>query len=534
MHKHIILPLFLLFAGAFAPTLIAQNKNISNGNIYEGEPFIAVNPANTRNIVVCWMGLAPTSTTGATIKVRSSFDGGATWSAVKWIPHLQTGHKSADPSMVFDTDGTLYLCYIDWAEVPISGGVYVCKSVDGGLNWAPPVEALSVFADGQKLPLDRPWMVIDRSNGPLHGALYLTTKPAPWILPPNRPYFTHSTNGGQTWSPWRYADAPGWLVGNLIQQPMAAPDVDANGVFHCIYPSYLPAQSPYPRYLMASTADGGGSFSYKVVNGQVTTPVTDTLPKVGYLLRADPANANHLAFFHLSAAAGDADVVFTETLNGGTTWTPPARVNDDPPGNGKMQDLVWADFDNDGDLIVAWRDRRNAPGVGFANPSEIYAAHRAKGASAFSANFALTDGMTPYHTILKESGNDFMCIELVNDTLCAVWGDVRDGSLDIWFQRTDVQSGASSGVVSLNNSLDARISPNPVVAGAAFQVIMPAPETGELRLFDTSGRQWLHQFFTQTSSVDVATDGLAHGAYFVEIRVAGKGFWGKVVVEKGD
>ena len=34
----------------------AQNQNLSNGNVFEGEPFIAINPTNTQNIVVAWMG----------------------------------------------------------------------------------------------------------------------------------------------------------------------------------------------------------------------------------------------------------------------------------------------------------------------------------------------------------------------------------------------------------------------------------------------------------------------------------------------
>jgi len=172
------LPLLLLLAALFR--LSAQNQNISNGQFFDGEPYLAIDPTNPKHIVVAWMGYTFGNPLG--IKTRVSFNGGATWSAPKTLPHFSPSFHSADPSLAFGTDGTLYACYIDYRENPDSGGVYVIRSSDGGLNWTNAVKAIDAYADGSKYPLDRPWLTVN----PVNGHLYITTKPAPWVAPTDR------------------------------------------------------------------------------------------------------------------------------------------------------------------------------------------------------------------------------------------------------------------------------------------------------------------------------------------------------------
>ena len=171
----------LLFAFVFATTccLDAQNQNISNGNFFEGEPFIAVNPLNPQHIAVAWMGFVAANWPRLSIKVRSSFDGGNTWKPIVTMPHIVASYKSADPSMAFDQNGALFLSYIDYQENPDEGGVYLYKSSDGGLTWGNPILMLDAFADGDKRPIDRPWLSINETGD----KLYLTTTPVSVVLP---------------------------------------------------------------------------------------------------------------------------------------------------------------------------------------------------------------------------------------------------------------------------------------------------------------------------------------------------------------
>jgi Secretion system C-terminal sorting domain len=508
----------------FLSNLIAQNKNISNGAIFEGEPFMAVNPTNPNNMVVAWMGFVYNNGTGLTIKVKSTFNGGLTWSTAKNMPHAKANYKSADPSMVFDMQGNLFLSFIDWHETPDSGGVYVFKSTNGGLTWGNSTKVIDVHADANKLPLDRPWLSMNKTGD----QLFITTKPAPTVLPPNRPYFMASIDSGLTWKPWRYLDTTGYLVGNTIVQPMAAPTAYSNK-FYAVYPSYLASQYVYAQYILATSANAGNSFTYHRVIGGVGTATNDSA-KLGYKLIEDPSDTNHLAFIFPYAPYGDIDVMITESFNGGLTWSTQKRVNDDTQGNGKMQDLVNADFDTDGDMIVTWRDRRNGSGSGFATSYEVYAAFLKKGTSNFSSNFKISDNIIAYDTILSKNGNDFMSVILRDDTLSAVWGDTRDGSLDIWFsKKSAINTTTSPTSISLINSENVFFTVYPNPTSGVFNVKMnDASIMDDIKIVNMKGDiVYATKVNNNSASIDLTDQ--ASGVYMLIVNSNNKMYSQKII-----
>jgi hypothetical protein len=117
-----------------------------------------------------------------------------------------------------------------------------------------------------------------------------------------------------------------------------------------------------------------------------------------------------------------------------------------------MQDFVWADFDSDGDLVITWRDRRNSSSNGYQTESEIWASVRWKDSTNFSPNFNITSQQVAYDSVLTEKGNDFMCVAVENDTLNAVWGDTRNGKLNIWFQRMSLQNGTVNSIQNISDN----------------------------------------------------------------------------------
>ncbi len=508
-----IVALVMCIIALYAQNVLAQNQNISGGIVFEGEPYLAVDPVNPLHMVVAWMGYVPGVHTS--IKVKTTFDGGNTWSTAAALAHQSPNFKSADVSLAFGHTGTVYVCYVDYRQSPDSGGVYIAKSTDGGLSWGSGSLVISCFADGSKDPIDRPWLAITRGTGSAPDSLCVTTKPPSWIGVPNRPYFTKSVDNGNTWSSWRYIDSTGYKVGNLIQAPMAAPAVDSAGKFHCVYPAYLASESVYPRYIMATNGPAN-SFSYDVVYNVTTGGPIDTLAKAGGRLICDPTKNKHLAFLSLQNLHGDLDAYCTETFDGGTTWNTPLRINDDAVGNGKMQDLVWGNFDEHGNMVVAWRDRRNAPGTGYQQESEIWGAMKWKDSANVSANFRLSDAIVAYDSLyLSGSGNDFMNVVMAHDTLSAVWGDVRTGALNIWFSRKAMYSGASTGIRNLvsEHIPVVKVYPNPVTTF----VNIDGEDLGEYTITDMTGRQVRHQKIAQEKNrIDFSS--LRAGQYVVTVR----------------
>lgn len=461
----------------------AQDVPISGEYIFDGEPFITLNPFNSNNIVIAWMGFDGASL--VQMKTRVSFNGGASWEPETAIPHIVTGYTSADPSMAWDGDGNLYLCYIDYDPSGTSGKVLIRKSADGGITWGEPVEVIDAWDDGAEVPVDRPWLVIDRSGGPLDGHQYVTTKPAPWIPFPNRNYLTTSADG-LVFGDWRYIDTIGWQIGDFIQAPMAAPAVGADGILHVVYPAWEWTENFLPRFVHASSSDGGLSFSYhEMLESPGTELNSDTSAKVGYQLLANPADPQHLAFLFVYRTLGDNDIYLLESFNGGTGWSAPLRVNADPPGTGVMQDLVWGDFDAEGNLAVCWRDRRNAADTGYAVATEIWGAIKWQDSTTFSADMPVSGVAAGFDDVLYGNGNDFMSMQFDQDTLYAVWGDTRSGTLEIWFNKTAAGEAATGIAIPLTGGQTAGFSlwPNP----AQDRVFLSTSEAATVRITDQRG-----------------------------------------------
>jgi hypothetical protein len=424
--------LFLCFAFATS----AQNLNISTGAVFDGEPFLAVDPNNHQHIVVAWMGFQLGQK--IVIKTKASFDGGQSWSVTSNLPHLVPTNASADPNMYFDNDGNVYLAYIDYDNENFENGYVVVSKSSDGLTWEAPVIAINIEDCPDKLCIDRPWMVIDRSSGPLDGTIYITsmTPDNPNVNPPYHPFLVRSFDGGANFTLPRLLDTVGYLVGDEIKLPMPSPALSANGTFHAIYPSYELSQSVFAQYIHVFSQDGGNSLSHNVQETVMQATGFQVYPdtKSAHLLVSDPSDENHLALLFFRIENADFNVYLTESFDAGLNWTNKLKVNDNPAGDGIVHDLVWAHFNENGDLAICWRDRRNG-GPGFAADAEIIGAIKYKDSSTVSANFLISDQLVEHANILANSGNDFMCIEYIGDTLHAVWGDVRTGTVNIFYNK---------------------------------------------------------------------------------------------------
>lgn len=497
--------------------LLGQNQNISNGIVFDGEPFLAINPDNSQHMVVAWMGWIDV-VDRFKIKTRTSFDGGETWSMTSELPHAVAGYSSADPCISFNHSGEVYISYIDFTGTtpPVTGAVFVVRSTDGGLNWNVPSEVISTNDDGTKWPIDRPWMAIDRSSGPHQGTIYVTTFNLNRTLPPYNPYLSVSTDGGNTFS-YRYMDTTAWLAGSINPFPMCSPTVSSAGIFFGAYPSYVLSQSLFTQSFLAVSVDGGASLNHSNIITFNPPSQIDAYPdaKKAGLLLSDPSDPDHLVSVFLSAVLGDLDVYMIESMDTGSTWSTPLRVNDDPVSNDRMQDLLWGDFDEDGDLVISWRDRRNASDSTYQTDTEIWGAFRDKDSTLFASNFQLTDQSVTYDPVLANAGNDFMCIALQNDTMSAVWGDTRDGELNIWFQRMTTD-GTVVSVRPLASEIGPTIQlfPNPTRS----ELTIRGEDILGIRIYNGNGQQVFDRSYEYSQQqAQLSIEDLPGGIYFIHV-----------------
>ncbi len=538
MKKIFLITLCSIYYSIF--TVIAQpaNINISLTSTFEGEPYLAINPTNPNNIVVAWMADDINTGYKVAIKSKASFDGGATWGNTHVNPHFGSSWTSADVSMQFRKNGTLYLSYIDSHQSPDSGGVYITHSMNGGIAWSAPTQAWNALLEApSKLPIDRPWMVTDNSGTAHDGTFYITSKPAPWIAPPNRPYLKTSADSGQTWSAYRYVDTTNHLVGNVIAAPMAAPAVSADGALCCAYPSYLASQSVYPKIVFAKSYSRGATFQYHdLVVNPVGLSSADSSFKVGYHFAANPMNANQLAFIAVAATYGDPDIFVSTTNNGGVTWSALVRVNDDAQGNGLGQDMPWGSYDKNNNLVIVWRDRRNGTGTGYSQNTDTYCAVSHDNGATFQPNIKLSSTSSAFASILLQNGNDFMSCELLNDTIYAAWGDTRTGTLNIFFAKASVNTGNLGGITIINPEDVPEISIYPNPTTEKFFITFKNKELKQLTLsiYDESGSLvYSKNIESSIEQTFVDIPKLAEGIYFVRAMRSNKVIYNqKLVVRK--
>jgi hypothetical protein len=310
-----------------------------------------------------------------------------------------------------------------------------------------------------------------------------------------------SSDGGASFS-LQELDAAPFLAGNAITQPMPSPAFANDGTFMAVYPSYETTQSILPRVVEVNKTAPASFYSYQTAfQGLGFGAGNDTL-KSGPHLALDPNNSGRAAYFFMTAVFGDPDIAFIE--KNGSTWSAPSRVNNDPQANGAIQDLIWADYDTDGDLAVCWRDRRNGVAGTYQSPSQIFC--RIQSNQTWGSEFTISP-VVNHDSILLEKGNDFLNVQFSNNQLYTIWGDVRSGSLKIYLNRYN-QNDSSNFVQQIPTM--APIYPNP--SSGVFEV--PINCNGQaFKVHDQNGKVVLKG--TLEHQLDLSS--FPAGSYFLSV-----------------
>ena len=396
-------------------------------DLAEGEETVAINPLNRRNIIVGsnqwqpltlssnqdYFGLGPSGFTRCA--VWSSLDGGRTWRGgammdrglgpasnplvIPQVPHEfdDPGNVfSADQHTVFDRHGTAYYTCLDFGVGTGVEVIDVWRSTDGGRHWSKPVDAFSQAADKDR-QMDRPFLAIDQSHGPRDGTLYDAWERIFYDPVTPEVFVRSSRDGGRTWGAIARVDNaqfPSMMDARLF------PMVGADGTLYILYDSatlrtefnWLP-QVQNPSLVLASSRDGGETFSYHWVARDVDAPTPPDEAEIELTefiasMATDTDRRGRVAVAWPQIVGGASRILLRSSLDGGASWTSPLDVADDPrgkpyprdqtlgatypPGTGNEHDHVMLRYLPDGGLVVVWRDRRYTGGA-WSKPWDIFA-----------------------------------------------------------------------------------------------------------------------------------------------------------------
>ncbi len=458
------------------------NYNLSNLAFFDGEPYIAVNPANQNNVIAGWMRMRADGKIW--IATKSSFDQGQTWSSIQYMPHDTIINGSADVSIAFHSSGTAYLSWINFRTSPdTSGAIFVSKSLDGGLTWGTANNVID-GTDKPDLPFDRPWIAVDNSGGPNDGVVFVTSMSAYWYVGQHHIYLRTSADGGASWSAIKQIDTTGYSVGSLTVS-YGGISIGSNGRAYIAFISYDVSVSPVVNYYSITSTDLGNTFNRNKIGRVFLGPGADFTK--GWSLKANPAIAENAVLAWVDNRNGDYDILLSKTVDGGMNWSTPLKVNDDTTNNGVIQDMVWCDFSPSGKLGVTWKDRR-LNGTSATVPFDIYAAVSTDNANTFSPNFRVTNVSSPYFAISQ--GNSFLGCAMSDSSMLMNWGDYRNSpDWNIYFDKKELSTITSIRDLTKAPEYSLNIFPNPSNDAIQVSFALPAKYSHvEMILFNSVGQ----------------------------------------------
>jgi hypothetical protein len=340
--------LLLLISGS----ALAEGENIKiNSDAtteLQNEQACVINPNNSDNVVGVWrdfrLGYRQ-------IGVGNTFDAGQTWvdSLFRTFPY----NRVSDPVMSYGPGGDIIACGLTYDDASNLNGLYITRTSDGGQSWSIPTVAVdegipAIFEDKQ-------WMTVDRTGGAHDGRIYI-----PWtrFSATVDIYMVHTILNTDIFSaPIHVSDQ-----GN-VQWPTVT--VTPDGTVFCAWVAFNDATIKYDK-----STDGGDTWGVDqtltpvgitsaVINGGITT---FAFPAMDADITGGPYNGNlYILNANTYDGTSELDLEFRRSTDGGTSWSSPVRVNDDPTGNGIDQFHPWIQVNEDGILTAIWFDRRNDP-----------------------------------------------------------------------------------------------------------------------------------------------------------------------------
>lgn len=399
-------------------------------SVEDGEPSIAINPADPRNMIVIYLrnndAFVPNAAKGQP-KVPSArdaeqqiqgcdyavtFDGGKTWSKhplpANTFSDDPAENNCSDSIVVFDRHGTAYVMAAAYASVAFVGDseYRLISSRDGGRTWSKPaVVAPGMIGkgshpskyDGIRTYDDRPWLTLD----PQTHALFIDgTQVRVDGSGTGFVYLTGSTDGGRTWS-----DPIVVPAGPLGSAPLGA-------AFGTVA---LAVQPPRGESGCACL-----DFLTSTDNAKSLHRRHTDIPAASSQTVADPTHRGH---FVVMTNPGDGYLHIYRTDDTGRTWQGPAQVGI----QGLSVVKPWIGFSPDGTLGVGWRGTKDDGSYAF------YAAASLDGGRTFPHTLRLSKRFSPQAPPYYVAGDDTSSIAVNGNRLYAAWGDWRaDGLEDVW------------------------------------------------------------------------------------------------------
>jgi len=447
--------------------LFAQSPNIRIGssinNWDPNEPSVCINPQNPDEIMV-----------GANAdNYYFSKDGGHTWQ--QGVLRSSFG-VNCDPAIVCDDQGNFYYFHL----VPNLSRVVCQKKTKREASWSDG----SYTALNGTMEIDKEWATFD----PVHGNLYVT-----WSqfnkhgsLDPRDStiiFLSRSEDRGLTWSEkirisQKSGNASGGFQSVHGSYPTTGPDGE---VYVCWW-------SPAGLMFDKSTDEGR---SWLQSDRKISQPAQwiYTIPGMQLtpsfpVIACDRSTGRYKGSIYTNWSekrngAADSDIWIINSRDGGTSWSTPKKVNDDPAGKDQFFNFLTVDQVT-GYLYILYYDRRNYSD----NQTDVYLAISRDGGNRFE-NIRISD--TPFIPYSTAFFGHYLSVSAHDNKIFATWTRQDNGINSLWGARLTMGSEGIEKQEKQTCSLEQN-SPNPFNGYTFFSFSLKDPEPVTVQVHDLFGR----------------------------------------------
>ncbi len=399
----------------------------ANGNNIPGdaanEPSMCLNPLNPLQMAVGWRQFDTTNSDFRQSGWAYSTNGGLNWT---FPGRVDSGTFRSDPVLAANANGTFFFLGIT------NDTNFACdlvRSTNSGATW----ERVGPAIGG-----DKEWMTIDTTFSAGRGNIYQIWSPFYNSLNNPNNLFTRSTDGGVTWlNPIPIPHLP--YFGTVDVGPNG--EVYVFGTGYDVQP-FVVCRSTNAQFRLQTPVfdlnvqvDLGGSMEFGIPGLN-----QDGLLGQAWLAVDRSSGPTRGNVYVLCSVANNSqsicNVMFSRSTNGGVSWSPPVRINDDPATQYAAHWFGTLAVAPNGRVDACWNDTRNSPDN---TQSELFYSWSDDGGVTWAPNRRVSPQFNQSVGYpQQEKMGDYIAMTSLNDGPRIAYTATFNGEEDIYFVRPEL------------------------------------------------------------------------------------------------
>lgn len=460
------------------------NYRLHPSNVTQTEVFIVNSPVD-HNILFASCNTLTFIPFFVSEGIYVTTDGGQHWYGSDTCKGEPIPFHGGDPGIAIDKNGTFIITRLGRSPFV---GLYSHYSTDNGLTWSP--QKVISTDDLERAGVESDVLPSSPYYGRTYAAWVKFALPYPLMM-------SFSDNGGQNWTvPMQINNPSSRSAGGDVA-------IGPSGEVYACWAG-VTETSPFREVLVgfARSSNGGAdwtvtenAFAVNGITGILENKANirvNGLPNIAIDNSGGPRNGWIYIVTgqrELAPAGSDPDIVLNRSEDGGLTWSPGIRVNQDALNNGREQYFPAIHVDRFGAVNILFYDDRNTS----SDSAGVFLARSTDGGESWM-EWELSDHHfkpVPIGGLGQGYQGDNIDLTSTDTHLWPVWMDNATGVYQAWTAPVSfsVMNDVEEKPVQEKMAGHIRIFPNPTAGGFDLQFTVYNVQRVSLKIFDLHGQE---------------------------------------------